>query len=158
MERIDPPRPSAAPPTCPTPGPPTGRASEDPEAFWEGFARGFAWERPWKAVFRREDRTWFAGGLTNVALNALDRHLPEKAQQVALLTLDGEGRLGKWTYKEVRELSSRLAGLFRTLGVGRGDRVALYLPTGLGPPSPPWPAPGSGRCTRPCPWAWARRP
>ena len=70
--------------------------------------------RSWKAVFRREDRTWFAGGLTNVALNALDRHLPEKAQQVALLTLDGEGRLGKWTYKEVRELSSRLAGLFRT--------------------------------------------
>ena len=66
-----------------------------------------------------------------MALNALDRHLPEKAQQVALLTLDGEGRLGKWTYKEVRELSSRLAGLFRTLGVGRGDRVALYLPTGL---------------------------
>jgi len=131
VERIDPPEALRRAANLPDPRAAHRASLEDPEAFWEDFARGFAWEKPWKAVFRREDRTWFAGGLTNVALNALDRHLPEKAQQVALLTLDGEGRLGKWTYKEVRELASRLAGLFRTLGVGRGDRVALYLPTGL---------------------------
>ncbi|AEV15885.1 Acetyl-coenzyme A synthetase [Thermus sp. CCB_US3_UF1] len=108
------------------------RASlEDPEAFFGGFAREFAWEAPWKEVYQGESRRWFAGGRTNAALNALDRHLPERAQQVALLTLDGEGHLEKWTYRELWELSARLAGVLRGLGVGPGDRVALYLPTGL---------------------------
>ncbi|SDE62353.1 transcriptional regulator, IclR family [Thermus arciformis] len=104
---------------------------EDPEAFWGGFARTFAWEKPWDRVYDPEARAWFPGGRTNAALNALDRHLPERAQQVALLTLDGEGNLGKWTYRELHDLSARLAGVLRGLGVGPGDRVALYLPTGL---------------------------
>ncbi|AFV76309.1 acyl-CoA synthetase/AMP-acid ligase [Thermus oshimai JL-2] len=108
------------------------RASlEDPEGFWGGFARGFYWEKPWRVAYAPEERAWFQGGLTNAALNALDRHLPERAQQVALLTLDGEGHLSKWTYRELTELSSRLAGVLKALGVGPGDRVAVYLPTGL---------------------------
>ncbi|GGM96406.1 acetyl-CoA synthetase [Thermus composti] len=103
---------------------------KDPEAFWGGFAREFLWEKPWRAVADPEGRRWFLGGTTNAALNALDRHLPEKAQQVALLALDGEGHLEKWTYKELWEASRRLAGLLKGLGVQKGDRVALYLPTG----------------------------
>jgi acetyl-CoA synthetase len=82
-------------------------------------------------VYDAESRAWFQGGLTNAALNALDRHLPERAQQVALLTLDGEGTLEKWTYRELHDLSTRLAGVLKDLGVGPGDRVALYLPTGV---------------------------
>jgi acetyl-CoA synthetase len=50
---------------------------------------------------------------------------------VALLTLDGEGTLEKWTYRELHDLSARLAGVLKDLGVGPGDRVALYLPTGV---------------------------
>jgi len=104
---------------------------EDPEAFFGGFARGFYWEKPWETAYDPEKRRWFQGGLTNAALNALDRHLPERAQQVALLTLDGEGNLEKWTYRELWDLSARLAGVLKRLGVGPGDRVALYLPTGV---------------------------
>ncbi|WP_038047272.1 AMP-binding protein [Thermus caliditerrae] len=108
------------------------RASlEDPEAFFGPFAREFFWESPWKEVYDPENRRWFAGGRTNAALNALDRHLPQRAQQVALLTLDGEGRLEKWTYRELHDLSRRLAGVLQALGVQAGDRVALYLPTGV---------------------------
>ncbi|BDG16850.1 AMP-binding protein [Thermus brockianus] len=105
-------------------------ALEDPEGFFGPFAREFFWERPWEKAYDPETRRWFQGGLTNAALNALDRHLPAKGQQVALLTLDGEGRLEKWTYRELQELSARLAGLLWDLGVRPGDRVALYMPTG----------------------------
>lgn len=104
---------------------------EDPGAFFGNFAREFFWFQPWQEAYEPEKRRWFSGGLTNAAFNALDRHLPERAQQVAFMVLDGEGQLSKWTYREVRELSARLAGLLQTLGVGMGDRVAMYLPTGL---------------------------
>ncbi len=104
---------------------------EDPEAFWGGFARTFHWERSWQAVYEPEGRVWFPGGLTNAALNALDRHLPEKGQQVALVVMDGEGHVGKWTYRELTALAAQLAGVLRAFGVGPGDRVAVYLPTVL---------------------------
>lgn len=104
---------------------------QDPEGFFGGFAREFHWFRPWEQAFDPETRLWFRGGLTNAALNAVDRHLPARARHVALVVLDGEGGLSKWTYREVGELSARLAGLFLSLGVRPGDRVALYLPTGL---------------------------
>lgn len=104
---------------------------QDPEGFFGGFAREFHWFQPWEQAFDPETRLWFRGGLTNTALNAVDRHLPARARQVALVVLDGEGGLSKWTYREVGELSARLAGLFLSLGVRPGDRVALYLPTGL---------------------------
>ncbi len=108
------------------------RASlEDPGGFFGNFAREFFWFAPWKEAYDPKTRRWFLGGKTNAAVNALDRHLPEKAQQVALMVLDGGGQLGKWTYREVRELSARLAGLLKRLGIGVGDRVAMYLPTGL---------------------------
>ncbi|MGC8903649.1 AMP-binding protein [Thermus sp.] len=107
------------------------KSLEDPEGFFGEWARTFAWERPWDRAYDPEGRAWFVGGLTNAALNALDRHLPERAQQVALLTLDGEGNLSKWTYRELWDLSARLAGVLKGLGVRKGDRVALYLPTGL---------------------------
>ncbi|TBH21462.1 AMP-binding protein [Thermus thermamylovorans] len=107
------------------------RASlEDPGAFFGPFAREFIWERPWKEAYDPQSRLWFKGGRTSAAWNALERHLPERAQQVALITLDGEGRLEKWTYREVWDLSRRLGGVLKALGVRVGDRVALYLPTG----------------------------
>ncbi|KIX84386.1 AMP-binding protein [Thermus filiformis] len=102
----------------------------DPEGFWGAWAEGFVWTEKWREVFSQEGG-WFAGGRTNIALNALDRHLPERRNQVALITLDGEGRLEKWTYGELQELSARLAGRLRALGVRTGDKVAVYLPTGL---------------------------
>ncbi|WP_436410722.1 acetyl-coenzyme A synthetase N-terminal domain-containing protein, partial [Thermus scotoductus] len=89
---------------------------EDPEGFWGDFAQKLLWARPWEKVYDAESRAWFQGGLTNAALNALDRHLPERAQQVALLTLDGEGTLEKWTYRELHDLSARLAGVLKDLG------------------------------------------
>ncbi len=103
----------------------------DPEGFWGEWAKTLVWTEPWRAVWDRETGIWFVGGKTNIALNALDRHLPALRTQLALITLDGEGRLEKWTYKEVHEFSARLAGRLQALGVRRGDRVAVYLPTGL---------------------------
>ncbi len=107
-------------------------ALADPGGFFGAWAQRFQWETPWREGYDPENRAWFIGGRTNLALNALDRHLPSRAQQLALLVLEGEERLTKWTYREIKELSARLAGFLRkAYGVGPGDRVVLYLPSGL---------------------------
>ncbi|WP_347240723.1 IclR family transcriptional regulator C-terminal domain-containing protein, partial [Thermus sp.] len=84
----------------------------DPEGFFGGFAREFHWFRPWERAFDPETRLWFRGGLTSAALNALDRHLPERARQVALVVLDGEGGLSKWTYPDIPHPSSLALGFW----------------------------------------------
>ncbi|WP_298751055.1 acetate--CoA ligase [uncultured Serinicoccus sp.] len=105
----------------------------DPRAFWEQAARDIDWiHRPREvldtggAPFYR----WFPDGTLNVCYNALDRHVVHgRADQTALIhDSPVTGTVRSWTYAELLDLVARFAGVLRDLGVGRGDRVVVYLP------------------------------
>ncbi len=105
---------------------------DDPEAFWAGQARGIHWERPFETVCDYSNppfARWFVGGRTNLCFNALDRHLPARAEQPAIYYYSTEtGERRTLTYRELhRQVCDFAAGL-RSLGLSRGDRVVLYLP------------------------------
>lgn len=110
------------------------RSLNHPEAFWEDWARRFHWFSPWTQVRQLEfpHHRWFCGASANVTYNALDRYADSpKRNQLALIALAGDGSVHKLTYRELRDLTSRLAGGLCSLGIQAGDRVAVYLPTGL---------------------------
>lgn len=95
---------------------------------WEQAAEQLAWRRPWAAVHEPGERggRWFPGGTLNVAESCLDRHLPAHADRVAFYWEGEPGDRRTITYGELhREVTSFATGL-RRLGVGRGDRVAIY--------------------------------
>jgi acetyl-CoA synthetase len=106
------------------------RSQEDPEGFWGAWARRFEWFRPFERV--QGEGGWFEQGQTNAAYNALDRHAgSSRRNQLALVAYSGDGQVHKLTYRELLDRVARLAGALRGLGVGVGDRVAVYMPTGL---------------------------
>ncbi len=110
------------------------RSLEDPEAFWGEWAQRFHWFSPWKQVreLNLPHHRWFVGAKTNIAYNALDRHADgPRRNQLALIALAGDGAVHKLTYRELRDLTARLAGGLLSLGIQPGDRVAVYMPTGL---------------------------
>ncbi len=111
------------------------RASiDDPETFWAEQARQFLqWEQPWRQVrqfdFHRGEARWFEGGRLNVAVNCIDRHLPQRADQVALIWEgDDPADDARITYRELYEQVCKLANALRGHGVGKGDRVCIYMP------------------------------
>jgi len=96
---------------------------------WAVEARTLRWERPFEAVSTGEgpERRWFPGGELNAAVNCVDRHLPARADQVAIHWEGEPGDRRSLTYGELHaEVCAAAAGL-AGLGVGRGDRVALYV-------------------------------
>jgi len=110
------------------------RSLEQPEAFWGAWAERFHWFNPWKRVREVElpYHRWFVGATTNITYNALDRHAEgPRRNQMALVALAGDGTVHKLTYRELRDLTARLAGGLLSLGIKPGDRVAVYMPTGL---------------------------
>jgi len=110
------------------------RSIEDPEAFWSEVADEFWWEKKWDRVREfdfKDDISiqYFINGKTNVCYNALDRHLPERKDQVAYYWEGNEpGEERKITYGELHEEVCRLANVLKESGVKRGDRVSVYLP------------------------------
>ncbi|GAA4012708.1 acetate--CoA ligase [Sphingomonas swuensis] len=107
----------------------------DPHAFWLNQARRLVWERfpatsgDWS--FDRSDFhiRWYGDGVLNLSVNCLDRHLPARADDVALLFEPDEPGTGRAvTYAELHAETCRLANLLKERGVGRGDRVMIYLP------------------------------
>ncbi|HZS83695.1 MAG TPA: acetyl-coenzyme A synthetase N-terminal domain-containing protein, partial [Stellaceae bacterium] len=109
------------------------RAKEDPEGFWADAAEAIQWERPWDRVLddsRPPFYRWFAGGRLNTCWNALDRHVAGgRAEQTALIyDSPVTGRIALWTYRQLRDEVARLAGAVAGLGVGKGDRVLIYMP------------------------------
>jgi len=107
---------------------------EQPEQFWAEQANEFlTWDNPWQTVsshdFSAAEATWFGGGKLNVAVNCIDRHLPQRAQQTALIWEGDEPRDDKRiTYAELHEQVSRLGNVLRERGVKKGDRVCIYMP------------------------------
>jgi len=107
------------------------RAKADRLAFWEAEARTLEWMTPWSRVLEwtPPHAKWFVGGELNVSVNCLDRHLTGPRRNKAALIWEGEpGDRRTLTYWELSREVNRAANALRRLGVGRGDRVAIYLP------------------------------
>jgi acetyl-CoA synthetase len=107
------------------------RAEADPVAFWESYARELEWMRPWDNALEGEgpDARWFVGGRLNASVNCLDRHVRGAHRNKAALIWEGEpGDRSTWTYFELWREVNKFGNVLRKLGVGKGDRVAIYLP------------------------------
>jgi acetyl-CoA synthetase len=107
------------------------RALDDPAAFWGAYAAGFDWSRPWERVldFDGVHHRWFAGGQTNITVNALDRHAhSERRNRAAYLWLGEDGSERLITYGQLHRQVCRCANGLKALGVRKGDRVVLYMP------------------------------
>jgi acetyl-CoA synthetase len=106
-------------------------AAADPESFWAGWAEQLHWFRPWERVldWQPPHAQWFVGGQLNAAYNCLDRHLAGPRRNQAALIWEGEpGDTRTFTYWDLHREVSRCANVLKRLGVGKGDRVAIYLP------------------------------
>jgi acetyl-CoA synthetase len=107
------------------------RARKDRLGFWQDEAKRLEWAAPWQAVLEWElpHAKWFVGGKLNVSVNCLDRHLVGARRNQAALIWEGEpGDRRVLTYWELHREVCRAANALRRLGVGKGDRVAIYLP------------------------------
>ena len=107
------------------------RAASDREAYWASWAEQLDWFEPWHTVLEwtPPHAKWFLGGKLNVAHNCLDRHLGgPRAHQTALIWEGEPGDARTFTYSELHEEVSRFANALKGLGVGKGDRVTIYLP------------------------------
>lgn len=107
-------------------------AREDPEAFWGRAAEKLPWFRRWDQVLDWQPPTfrWFVGGLTNLAYNCLDVHLANgHGGRAALIHEDERGTRQTLTYAQALHWVRRYAASLRALGIGKGDRVAVYMPT-----------------------------
>jgi propionyl-CoA synthetase len=108
------------------------RSIEKREEFWAEQAKLVDWREPFGRVLdysRPPFAKWFVGGLTNLCHNAVDRHLATRADQKALVYISTEtGQERSYTYRELHAEVNRCAGMIRSLGVGKGDRVLIYMP------------------------------
>ena len=115
----------------------------DPEALWDQAARALPWFRTWDRVFEWTSSgtadpsapvhpafRWFIGGETNLAYNALDHHVEAgRGGHTALVWLDERGERRLFTYASLLHDVERTAAALRALGLGRGDRITIYMPT-----------------------------
>src|SRR5690242_4676460 len=108
------------------------RSIRDPEGFWAEQARMIDWHKPFRKVLdyaKPPFRSWFVGGEINLCHNAVDRHLAKRASQPALVWISTEvDQTRTFTYAQLHDEVNRFAALLAELGVGRGDRVLIYMP------------------------------
>jgi acetyl-CoA synthetase len=110
------------------------RSIDDPDGFWGEIAEGFFWKEKWSKVrefdFTGEiDIKFFIGGKTNIAYNALDRHLDARGDQTAIIWEGNEpDEDQKITYRELHAQVCKFANVLKSFGVKKGDRVSIYMP------------------------------
>jgi len=108
------------------------RSIADRDGFWRSEAALVDWQTPFTSVLdysRPPFAKWFGGGRINLRHNAVDRHLAERGGQTALIYLSTEtGEPKRYTYRELAAEVNRCAAIFKAQGVGRGDRVLIYMP------------------------------
>ncbi|MHB8858367.1 MAG: acetate--CoA ligase [Thermoleophilia bacterium] len=110
------------------------RSVEDPEGFWAGQAEEcLDWHRKWDKVleydFDKPEIAWFIGGQLNVSYNCLDRHLKTwRRNKAALIWESDGGEYRTFTYEQLSWEVNRFANVLKKHGIGRGDRVSIYLP------------------------------
>ncbi|MDJ0972384.1 MAG: propionyl-CoA synthetase [Kiloniellales bacterium] len=109
------------------------RSLSDPEGFWGEAAQGLHWDKPWDRVLDDSNPPlyrWFPGGELNTCYNALDRHADGGRGDQAALIYDSPvtDTIRSYTYRELRDIVARFAGAMAAQGVGKGDRVIIYMP------------------------------
>lgn len=108
------------------------RSIDAPEAFWAEQARLIDWQSPPQRILDASQppfARWFVGGSTNLCHNAVDRHLAERGDQPALIFVSTEtGTEKSYSFRELHAEVQRTAASLIDLGVGRGDRVLIYMP------------------------------
>ncbi|MDA9915665.1 acetate--CoA ligase [Luminiphilus sp.] len=107
---------------------------DDPESFWAGQAHEFlSWDAPWHTTCESDlskgQARWFDGGQLNASVNCIDRHLPARAAQTAILWEgDDPSDSQHITYQALKDEVCRLANVMHDRGVTAGDRVCIYMP------------------------------
>jgi acetyl-CoA synthetase len=106
------------------------QAAKDREAFWAGWAEQLDWKTKWNRVleWNPPDAKWFVGGTLNAAYNCLDRHLATRGDKAALIWEGEPGEVRRVTYRELHGEVSKFANVLKSLGIRKGDRVAIYMP------------------------------
>ncbi len=105
-------------------------AEKDPEGFWAGIARELHWFKKWDRVleWNLPFAQWFLGGQLNLSYNCLDRHVATWRKNKAALLWEGEpGDSRALTYQQLLHEVSKCANVLKSLGVKKGDRVAVYM-------------------------------
>lgn len=110
------------------------RSINDPDGFWADMAKEFlTWDKPWDTVrafdFHKGEASWFEGGKLNVSVNCIDRHLPAKANDTAIIWEgDSPDVDSTITYQQLHDSVCRFANVLKLRGVKKGDRVCIYMP------------------------------
>ena len=107
-------------------------AKADPEGFWAQAAGELPWFRKWDRVFDWDfpNFQWFLGAQTNLAYNCLDRQVSDgRGDNTALIYVNERGERRRFTYSELTHEAERVAAALRGLGIQKGDRVTIYMPT-----------------------------
>src|SRR2546425_7494867 len=107
-------------------------AREDPEGVWGRAAQQVRWSKKWERVLDWQPPTfrWYSGGMSNLAYNCVDHHVAAgHGERVALITENERGETRRFTYAELARETKRVSAALRGLGIGKGDRIAIYMPT-----------------------------
>ena len=108
------------------------RSLDDRDAFWRDEARLIDWHAPFTQVLdhsRPPFAKWFVGGRTNLCHNAVDRHVAARGEQPALIYISTEtGRSQTYSYAQLFDEVNACAAMLKAQGVGRADRVLIYMP------------------------------
>jgi acetyl-CoA synthetase len=109
------------------------RSIDEPEAFWREQSEILSWFYPPQQILdqdlREVDFSWYGGGRLNACFNCVDRHLSARGDKPAILWAgDDPGDYRSISYRELKHMVCRIANVLLAHGVGRGDRVALYMP------------------------------
>ncbi len=107
---------------------------ENPERFWGDVANDFVWRRKWDTVlhwdFHKPEAAWFVGAKLNITENILDRHLPHRENQTAIIwePNNPNDEPKHITYGELKRQVCRVGNMLRKKGIRKGDRVCIYMP------------------------------
>ncbi len=108
------------------------RSIDSRDEFWRDEAALIHWQKPFTQVCDFSSppfAKWFVGGTTNLCHNAIDRHLETRGEQTALKFISSETGISRaYTFREMHVEINRVAAMLQSLGVGKGDRVLIYMP------------------------------
>ncbi|TMF76276.1 MAG: acetyl-CoA synthetase, partial [Chloroflexi bacterium] len=107
-------------------------ATEDPEGFWGRAAEQVPWFRKWERVLDWQPPSfrWYTGGLSNLAYNCVDHHVAAgRGEHVALITENERGERRTVNYAELHRETKQVGAALRAMGIRKGDRIAIYMPT-----------------------------
>ena len=107
-----------------------GEADSDYVRFWDGQARLLHWFKPWTQTLQWNPpfARWFVGGTTNISYNALDVHQEERGEKPAILWEGEDGSTRSVSYRDLWLQVQSVANALKSLGIKKGDRIAIYLP------------------------------